>query len=75
MNSQNKGNMLPLLVGVRTCTAAMEISVAVPQEDDLFQIELIYLKTQLNHSWAHTQRIFHPTTEAFTETCSSLSYS
>ena len=30
--SWSRGNISPLLVGVQTCTAIMEISVMVPQE-------------------------------------------
>ena len=52
----SQGTTTPLLVGVQTCTASMEIS-------DRFSgsWELIFLKISLYYSWSCTQKMLHPT--------------
>ena len=47
-----KGNTPPLLVGVKTCIDALEISMTISQKIK----ETIYLKTQQHHFWVYTQR-------------------
>ena len=54
MKMWSKGNTLPLLVGVQTDRATMEINTVVPQKT--------YFKTQLYHSLACTVRMVHPVT-------------
>ena len=52
----SKESAPPLLVGAQAYPATTEINRAVPQKT-------ICLKIQLHHSWASTQRMFHPTTQ------------
>ena len=59
-----------LLVGVQTDIATMEIIAVVS-----LKWELIYLKTQLYHSWTYTQKILYTTTETLVQPYSKLLYS
>lgn len=56
---KQRGNNYPLLVGVQTCTAAMETNVAVCQKDGIH----LPRDSAISLSGMYTQRMFHPTTE------------
>jgi hypothetical protein len=64
----SKEDTPPLLVGVQTHTATMNIAVAVPQK-------ALHRSTSRSNSWAYTQRILHPTTMKLAQLCSLLIYS
>lgn len=51
-----KENTYSLLVGLQTCTASVEV---------LQKTKLIFLKIQVDQSWAYTQGTLHPTTETY----------
>ena len=58
----SEGNTHPLLVGMKTCAATVEISVAVSQETAPM--------TQQFHSWEYTQKLPYHTTKGFVQLCS-----
>lgn len=62
----------PFLMRVQTCTASMEISVAVLKEAGNRQD--LYIKIVI-HSGAYTQRILHSSPEIFALPCLFLFYS
>ena len=59
------GEHHPLLLGVQSCTATMEINVAVSQKVG----KLVYLKIKLYHLGI-TQRKLFPTTGMLAQLCS-----
>ena len=59
----------PLLVELQTGMTILEINLEVPQK-----VTEIYLKTQLYHSWAYTQKLSHHATGAHVPVCSQWPY-
>ena len=58
---RSKRNTHPLLLEEQTCTATMEISVAVPLEVGNRTTSRFSIYFGKPHSWAYTKRTSHPT--------------
>ena len=61
----SEGNTYPLLVGMQTCAATVEISVVVSQET-----ESQPPSGPSNSTWEYTQEMPYHTTKAFVQLCS-----